>query len=662
MTRSSSSMGRGQMVGFGLVAAAVTFSMLWYVFKLGNLGLSIDSDDKELLLDEEDDQDNDEKNVTNSKEVKLSLDKPGIVNDAPTTSFKPNIETVTVKPVASTKDEEVKQEESKEDPKKTKQEEVHKLVEDADKRGKVLFKAKNYLEAATCFSEAIDLIDAHHISSVEEGGSSNTLARQFVTLMNNRSAMYEKGGLPDLALSDCDAILEKDVGHCKARTRKLRILEAEKRYTEALTEVCALQLKFMQDNRDKIRMGIPCKPPVSQEKIEELVTLILPKEVEETVKRNKTLHRELPSVYTILQLLQSFSGFNAWMAKAAKDENVSSLTTKLDALEDGDTGKAELLFRRGRRYMYEQRFEDASKDFEGAYDITEKNESIKDDFEEYPRLLEWVGMGRHLRYDLDRALECYEKCSDLEPTNTEILVKRAGVKMDDGKTDDANELFETALGLEPNAVDALLHRSNLRMIKQNLEGAKADLERCIELRPDFILARLRLTTILMATQDLDGAKKALDGAEAIKPDSSDVHSYRGEMLFSSGEFADAKKEFERAIECDATNPTPYVNAALSVMNIPTSFGPPDVKEAVKLLSKAIEVDPMFHAAYVHLGQLQLSMATNLNDAREVTHLYDKGIKQCRTAEELKDICSMRILTVAQVDAAASLKMDTLNMQ
>ena len=89
---------------------------------------------------------------------------------------------------------------------------------------------------------------------------------------------------------------------------------------------------------------------------------------------------------------------------------------------------------------------------------------------------------------------------------------------------------------------------------------------------------------------------------------------------------------------------------------------PDFNEATRLLHKAIEVDPMFHAAYVQLGQLKLSMATDLTKAREVVELYDRGLEYCRTPEELKDICSMRILTVAQIDAAHALRMETLNMQ
>lgn len=201
------------------------------------------------------------------------------------------------------------------------------------------------------------------------------------------------------------------------------------------------------------------------------------------------------------------------------------------------------------------------------------------------------------------------------------------------------------------------------MLLQKPTEAKADLNRCLEIRPDHLLARLRLATALMATNDVEGAKKVLDMAGEVDPESSEVHSYRGEMRFASGDFVEARKEFDKAVECDPTNATPYVNAALAVMNTPTAgTGIPDAPEAIRLLERAIEADPQFHAAYVHLGWLKLSMATDLTAAREVLKLYDRGLEHCRTPEEIKDICGMRILTLAQVNAASMLGMETFGMQ
>ena len=228
-----------------------------------------------------------------------------------------------------------------------------------------------------------------------------------------------------LPYTDCESIIDIEPAHNKARTRKLRILESLNRHSEALVEVCALQLKFMQDNRDKLRLGIPVTPPVPQSKIEELMGLILPAEIEKTLAESMAKHKDedrpLPSCHTILQLLQSFAGYNSWMAQAAKDGGLDTLTSKLDAAAT-DVEKVETLLKRGRRYAYHKKFEDCKNDFETAYKMLEKNDDLKDLLEDdtYARVLEWTGMCRHLRYDLEGAIKCYEACSDADPTNVSV--------------------------------------------------------------------------------------------------------------------------------------------------------------------------------------------------------------------------------------------------
>jgi import receptor subunit TOM70 len=379
------------------------------------------------------------------------------------------------------------------------------------------------------------------------------------------------------------------------------------------------------------------------------------------------------------------------MGEAAKGGVVSKFTSQLDELDkdvvprkslvafaDHVATKATLLLHRGRRFAFEKNFIKAVADFENAFalieDVSGKDESDHEEAkaeiikamekDDYARLLEWYGMCNHLRHELKEALVCYERCSALEPDNTELLVKRAGVKMDEWDHAGAEKLFTDALALNPTASDALLHRSNMRMLQQKITDSKTDLETCIRLYPNNMMARLRLATVFMALEDMDGAKRVLDQAEEYDPESSEVHCYRGELFFAKGDFISAKDEFEKGMKCDPTNPTPYVNAALAVVNIQPSsrMALPDFPGAIKLLEKAIEIDPMMHGAYVQLGQMKLSMATDLTKAKEVVDLYDKALEYCRSPEEMKDICSMRILTVAQIDAAHTLRMETLQMQ
>ena len=235
--------------------------------------------------------------------------------------------------------------------------------------------------------------------------------------------------------------------------------------------------------------------------------------------------------------------------------------------------------------------------------------------------------------------------------------------MDAGNHDEALEFFDMALGLDPNTPDALLHRANLRLLQQKVDEARADLMSCLEIRPEHLLARLRLATLQMAVNDIEGTKEQLNKAEKLAPDSSEVHSYRGEMHFTQGELEESKVEFEKAIALEPSNPTPYVNIALAIMNTPPAMGgPPDVAGASEMLEKAIQVDPQMHSAYMHLGQLKLAMATDLSVARTVLELYDQALEYCRTPDEMRDICGVRVLTQAQVDAATMLKMETFSMQ
>lgn len=550
---------------------------------------------------------------------------------------------------------------------------LHAKIEELDKKGKAFFKNKQFLEAAQAFTEALIMIEGQ----TEPGTASSSLKKQIVTLINNRSAMYEKGSLPELALEDCTKILEiYDKAHIKARIRKLRILETFKDFYQGLVEVCALQLLYMQQHRDTLRMGIQpaTPPPVPQSKLEELLQKVLPEQLEELVKTiNSENKHALPSDYTLTQLLKSYTGYNSWMAKAARDGSVDKLQKELDAIPveavpDPTTiaDRVSIMLKIGRRYVYDSKFSEARKTFLDAYDLVKGKPEIqkvmKDD--DYVRLLEWVGMVKHWTYDLDGATECYQECSNLEPTNAEVLVKRAGVAMDGGKHDQALKLFEKALIMDPDAVDALLHRANLRMLQSNLQEAQSDLEKCVKLRPNHVLAHLRLAAVLTSKNDPLGAKKHLEQAARVDPDSSEVQSYQGELLFTQNEFGQAKEQFEKAIQLEPKNPTPYVNAALACLNSPPEPGKQMevAMEAVQFLEQAIEVDPQFQAAYIQLGQLKLGMAQDLVSAREVLEMYKKGLSYCRTKDEMRDLCSMKILTQAQVDAANQLKMETFSLQ
>jgi tetratricopeptide (TPR) repeat protein len=286
------------------------------------------------------------------------------------------------------------------------------------------------LEAAQAFTEALTLIESETDHS--DPKKSSSLNKQIVTLINNRSAMYEKGSLPELALEDCSKILEVyDFVHTKARTRKLRLLENSNQFYPALVEVCALQLLFMQKHRDTLRMGIPpsVQPPVPQSKLEELIEKVLPEQMEAYAKIAEQKKKDmLPAGYTLMQLLKSYTGYNAWMAKAAKDGSIDKLKKELDGLPSSSdsiavANRASVMMKIGRRYVYDGKYSLARHTLLDAYKLVEGKTEVQNIMSDdnYARLLEWTGMVKHWTYNLDAASQCYQECAALEPTNVSMI-------------------------------------------------------------------------------------------------------------------------------------------------------------------------------------------------------------------------------------------------
>lgn len=286
------------------------------------------------------------------------------------------------------------------------------------------------MEAAHAFTEALDFIETH---TDDAGGPETSLTKQIVTLINNRSAMYEKGDLPELAVEDCNRILEiYDLTHTKARQRKLRIVENKfQDYYEALVQCCALQLQYMQQHKDQLRLGLPpsAPPPVQQDKLEELVQKLVPEQLEEYDKKIIQKIKEnpqLPSDYTLSQLLKSYTGYDEWMSKARSDDKASVMEMRVDQLEmkAGDNPAsladvASLYLKVGRRHIFDGNYENARKALLKGFALVENNETAQQFMKEddFARLLEWAGMVKHWAYELKAAIKCYKQCAKLEPLN-----------------------------------------------------------------------------------------------------------------------------------------------------------------------------------------------------------------------------------------------------
>ena len=221
------------------------------------------------------------------------------------------------------------------------------------------------------------------------------------------------------------------------------------------------------------------------------------------------------------------------------------------------------------------------------------------------RAEDWLG---EFETALDRALDAFE----IDPNNVETLAVLGEIYTDVGNTDIAQEYIDQALAIEPQNVLALRNQA-------------------------YLLERLG---------KYDEALAILDRALAIEPQRSDLFMEKARIYrVGLADFANALVAYRNAVEA---NKTPVTLDALGE----GLYNAGDHLQAVRILRQALEMNPDYGPALVHLGMALYSRrnyedaSTNLErgialigaSARE-EHLYTAGLahiykepRECDRAE------------------------------
>jgi hypothetical protein len=155
---------------------------------------------------------------------------------------------------------------------------------------------------------------------------------------------------------------------------------------------------------------------------------------------------------------------------------------------------------RAMHYMVKRKYESASSDWMAIYSLlkteyptlesgdVETSETTAED----SKLLRWIALFHHVRYDLDGAYAIYLQAAKLAAGNDAALsaveVMKSGVLVDKGDVTGAEGAMSMAYALNPQSVDVLMHRSQLSLLKQDVQKAEDDLRSCLEKRPDHVVA------------------------------------------------------------------------------------------------------------------------------------------------------------------------------
>ena len=147
-----------------------------------------------------------------------------------------------------------------------------------------------------------------------------------------------------------------------------------------------------------------------------------------------------------------------------------------------------------------------------------------------------LGLVQRRLGEYDKALESYSFALNFAPLAVPILLDRAAIYMETGRTDRAYTDYCRVLDEDKQNKEALLMRAYIYILRRDYPAARIDYNRLLELGPQSYSGRLGLATLV----DLE---------EAIRLNASlaDAYLLRGNIYLMQKKKALAKADFEKAI-------------------------------------------------------------------------------------------------------------------
>lgn len=524
-------------------------------------------------------------------------------------------------------------------------------------KGVKYIKASQFEKAITTFTRAIEIAEE--------------LDYDVETLYNNRGAAYEKAKKFKESLTDCTAVLEANPQHIKVRKRRARIYVEQERVSEALIELCVILLTNQQQMKTKmheIKISYGHNPTLHEvmvQRMQESFEPNQPENIQEVAERVGAADLELlwasrdvsklkgrmAGKVAISQLLLGYGDY----LEMEKEMRFVKKDELADAVESAEGAQKPLaLYKLAFWYMTQREYQSAKDTLNKALEASKGSGLEGPDL---AKLLSWVGVFEHMCYEMEAAKAHYDEARLADPDSIEVIVKQAGVSLDMNDLDGAEALFAEAEGKDPNSTDFLYHRSQLWMMKRDFVKVEQDLRACMAKDPNHTMAIIKLSCLLLNNQSPE-VSKFIDLAQEQRPSMPELYQVKGEVALSvqPPDMDEALANFEKAIQLEETNALARVYKALTLYQMKGM----DPNVAIPELEKALEMDPTCCRAYVHLAELKLGVLENLEDGAKVVAMLEGAADWCNDKSEFKELCMLRGIAKAQLEAAKQLGLTSLH--
>lgn len=192
---------------------------------------------------------------------------------------------------------------------------------------------------------------------------------------------------------------------------------------------------------------------------------------------------------------------------------------------------------RGKQYLAQGNLEKASVEFRNAAQIQPKAAES----------LYLNGRVAELRREYRAALGLYQAAVDAQPDMTVARAGLARIYVLGRAPDRALDLIEPALEKQPNDPNLLLVRAGARMEQNDDAGARQDAERVVKLAPDNEDAISMLAAMEQRAGNIDRAVSLLRGAVEHHPKSVDLHKVLANLEMAAGHSGQAEEQLRSVV-------------------------------------------------------------------------------------------------------------------
>lgn len=244
--------------------------------------------------------------------------------------------------------------------------------------------------------------------------------------------------------------------------------------------------------------------------------------------------------------------------------------------------ESKLLIVRGVEALDKDRISEAAQHFEQAAKQTP----------ELPTAWHYLGVARYRAGDVPDAVTAWRKALDLQPdypqTHNSLGLMYAG----EGDMKKAEAEFRQTVDSDPDNAEGHYNLGLALARLGRLAEAASELREAVSLKPQYSDARVQLGLVLSANGDPEGAAGVYRELIRQHPEMAEAHNNLGLVLLETNRFADARREFQRALElkpgfapalqnveltetCQVTTPTasltiPHVNGSPELSADPKS--------------------------------------------------------------------------------------------